>query len=267
MYTLIISAVLGVLLAVPLGATGVSNWGWAIAFGVLLFLACNTAIGLLMKKKIQGMMESVQGTLMSGQKQMQAKTNAWKFRPPGSPKAAQIEIQKMQHTFIEKALGQTGIFEPYYKWVPLLKKQVNTLKMQLHYQDRNFREVDKLMPGCLFMDPVTMSMCLARMYENKDPKLDKFFEKNAAKLRYGQGAVFYGLYAWIAVKRNDLDLALKTLLRAAKKMENDTIKRNIEILQNSKAKQFNLAGLGDEWYVLGLEEPKIKFQRQPQRPY
>lgn len=267
MLTLIISAVVGLLLMLPLGLTGTSNWGWAVAFGILLFLACNTIAGLLMKKKIKTMMDAMQSTLVNGQKQIQAKVNAWKFRPPGSPKQAQIEIQKMQHVFIEKALDQSKVFEPYYKWVPLLKKQVATLRMQLHYQDRNFSEVDKLMPHCIFMDPVSMSMRLARMYVNKENGLDKFFEKNAAKLRYGQGAVLYGLYAWIAVKNNDLDLALKTLLRASKKMENDTIKRNIELLQNSKAKQFNLAGLGDEWYALGLEEPRVKFQRQPQRPF
>ncbi|MGX8697499.1 MAG: tetratricopeptide repeat protein, partial [Prevotella sp.] len=60
--------------------------------------------------------------------------------------------------------------------------------------------------------------------------------KNAKKLRYGQGAAFYGLYAWIAVKRGKIDDAINVLLRATKKMENDTLKRNIEILQNNKPK-------------------------------
>ena len=263
MFTLILSGVLGVALMLGLGLTDTSAWGWAVLFGVLLFLSCNTIAGLFFKKRIKAIADEMQGTLLTLQKQVQAKTNAWRFRPPGSPKQAQIEMQKMQHVFIEKALGQSTAFEPYFKWVPLLRRQIATQRMQLHYQDRNFAEVDRLLPNCLFMDPISMAMGLARKYANKDPKLDEFFEKNARKLRYGQGAVFYGLYAWIAVKRGDLDAAINVLLRAGKKMENETLKRNVEVLQNNKAKQFSLAGLGDEWYALGLEEPRIKMQRMP----
>ena len=267
MLTLILSGILGVALMLGLGLTDISAWGWAVFFGVLAFLACNTAVGLMLKKRIKSLMDVIQGTLMTGQKQMQEKMNGWRFRPPGSPKQAQIEMQKMQHVVIEKALAQSNAFEPYYKWVPLLKRQIATQRMQLHYQDRNFAEVDRLLPKCLFMDPMTIAMGLARKYVNKDPKLDDFFEKGVRKLRYGQGAVIYGLYAWIAVRRDDLDAALKVLLRATKKMENETLKRNIEVLQNNKPKQFSLAGLGDEWYALGLEEPRIKMQRAPQRPF
>ncbi len=266
MLTLIFSGVLGVALMLGLSLTRISAWGWSVLFGVLLFLTCNTVAGLYFKKRIKAIADEMQGTLLSLQKQVQAKTNAWRFRPPGSPKQAQIEMQRMQHSFIEKALTQSSAFEPYFKWVPLLRRQIATQRMQLHYQDRNFAEVDRLLPHCLFMDPISMAMGLARKYANKDPKLDEFFERNARKLRYGQGAVFYGLYAWIAVKRGDLDAAINILLRAGKKMENETLKRNIEVLQNNKAKQFSLAGLGDEWYALGLEEPRIKMQRMP-RPY
>ena len=266
MFTLMLSGLLGVALMLGLGLTGTSAWGWSILFGVLLFLTCNTVAGLYFKKRIKAIADEMQGTLLTLQKQVQAKTNAWRFRPPGSPKQAQIEMQRMQHVFIEKALAQSTAFEPYFKWVPLLRRQIATQRMQLHYQDRNFAEVDRLLPHCLFMDPISMAMGLARKYANKDPTLDEFFEKNARKLRYGQGAVFYGLYAWIAVKRGDLDAAINVLIRAGKKMENETLKRNIEVLQNNKAKQFSLAGLGDEWYALGLEEPRIKMQRMP-RPY
>jgi hypothetical protein len=69
------------------------------------------------------------------------------------------------------------------------------------------------------------------------------------------------------VKRDDLDTAINVLMRATRKMENATLKRNIEVLQNNKPKQFSLAGLGDEWYALNLEEPRIKMQRGPQRPF
>ena len=267
MFTLILSGVLGLGLFLGLWRTDAAPWGWALFFGILAFLGCNTAVGLLLKNKIKKLMDQVQATLVSGQKQMQVKANVWRFRPPGSPKQAQMEMLKLQHVFVAKALEQTSVFDPYLNWVPLLGRQIATMRMQLHYQDRNYAEVDRLMPKCLFMDPISISMRLARMYVNKDPKIDAFFEKSVRKLRYGQGAVIYGLYAWIALKRDDLDSALKILLRASKKMENETLKRNIEILQNNKPKQFSLAGLGDEWYALNLEEPRIKVQRGAQRPF
>ncbi|MBQ7721289.1 MAG: hypothetical protein IJT64_00100 [Kiritimatiellae bacterium] len=273
MFTLIISAALGVALAASLKATHTSAIGWAIAFGLLLFFAVNTAIGLSLKNRIKALMDRVQGILQSGQRQVQEKTNAWRFRPPGSPKQAQIELQKMQHALIEKALAESEAFNPYFNWVPLLRRQIATMRMQLHYQDRNWSEVDKLMPQCLFLEPLTMSMRLARMYvvggkdEKSRAEMEKFFGKCAKRLRYGQGAILYALHAWTKVQDGDLDGAVATLNAATKKMENETIKRNLELLLNGKPKHFNLSGLGDEWYALALEEPRIKTQRQHQRPF
>ena len=117
------------------------------------------------------------------------------------------------------------------------------------------------MPKCLFLDPLTAAMRIARMHVNKEEGLDKFFEKQVARLRYGQGALLYSLYAWIALQCNDIDLAHKTLARATSKMENEVIKRNLEHLANNRPRQFSNAGLGDEWYALGLEEPRIRTQR------
>lgn len=273
MFTLFISAALGAALAVSLKATHTSSIGWAIALGLLLFLALNTAVGLMLKNRIKALMDRVQGVLQAGQRQVQEKTNSWRFRPPGSPKQAQIEIQKMQHALIERALDESGAFEPYFNWVPLLRRQVATMRMQLHYQDRNWAEVDRLMPKCLFLEPLTMSMRLARMYTNggRDDKareeMEKFFAKCAKRLRYGQGAILYGTYAWTKVQGGDLDGAVATLNAATKKMENETIKCNLELLLNGKPKHFNLSGFGDEWYALALEEPRIKMQRQHQRPF
>jgi hypothetical protein len=45
-------------------------------------------------------------------------------------------------------------------------------------------------------------------------------------------------------------------------MENATIKQNLEHLANNRINQFTNAGLGDEWYALHLEQPKVKTQRQ-----
>ena len=92
-------------------------------------------------------------------------------------------------------------------------------------------------------------------------------KKQTRRLRYGQGALLYALYAWILVQNQDIDGAHKVLIEAGEKMENETLKRNREHLANNRIGQFSNAGLGDEWYALHLEQPKIKMQRQRGNAY
>jgi hypothetical protein len=126
---------------------------------------------------------------------------------------------------------------------------------------RNYAEVDRLLPRCIVLDPMTAAMKLARMHVRKDPGQDKFFEKQVSRLRYGDGALLYSLQAWSLVQRGDIPAAHAVLVRAGKKMENAVIARNAEELANNRAKHFSNAGLGDEWYALGLETPRVKMQR------
>ena len=280
MYTLLITASFAIAVALALGLSGASLWGWAVLFGVLAFFAANAAIGLVMNRKIKAMMQELQVIMADGQRRMQEKTQTWRIRPPGSIKQAQLELKKLQHVFIEKALAFTDTFDRYERWSPLLSRQVATMRMQLHFQDGNDAAVDALLPKCLLLDPMTVAIAITRTYRRDgyrhetDKKgrpvpnaVDNYFEKGVVRLRYGQGALLYGLYAWIQLKEGDVDGAFATLLRADKKMENDCIKRNIEMLKNNKPKQFSLAGLGDEWYALGLEEPRLGGQRAPRRAF
>lgn len=280
MYSLLISSGIAFLLFLSLALPGVASWGWSILWGILAFLAANGLIGFYLNKKIKALMSDIQRIMIQAQKSMQEKSQTWRFRPPGSIRQAQIEMQKMQHGFIVKALEHTKNFEKYLRWSPLLSKQIATMRMQLNYQDKNFKEVDALLPKCLIIDPMTSAMAMARTYMRdgykveKDKKgnsipnkIDKYFTKATLRIRYGQGALLYGLYAWILNKEGDVDGAFKVLLNASKKMENDCINKNIELLKNNKPKHFSLSGLGDEWYALGLEEPKIKMQRNHERPY
>ncbi len=279
MYTLIISAVIAAATLLALGLPEFASWGWSVFWAILVFFASNGLIGFFISKKIKAMMKEMEGIMLDGQRRMQVKTQAWRFRPPGSVKQAQNEIFKMQHQFIEKALEYSKKFEAYKRWSPLLTRQIATMRMQLNFQDRNYKEVDALLPKCLMLDYMTVSIAIARVYQRDGYKketdkkgnpvpnaVDRYFNSGVKKLQYGQGALLYGLYAWILIKENDIDGAFKVLLKASEKMENETIKHNIELLKNNKIKHFSLAGLGDEWYALGLEEPRIKMQRV-QRPY
>lgn len=267
MLTLLISLALAAAVLLLLGLTGWFLWVWASLTAVAVFFAANFFISKKFKGEIEAKMREIQATLMRGQKAVQEKTQRWRFHPVGNPKQAMLEIQKTMQPFFDRAHEQLDGFSGYYLWVPLLKKQVSTMHMQFYFQEKNFQMVDKLLPGCIFLEPVSIAMRMTRMYLNNDPGLDKFFEKSVRKFRYGTGAVVYGLYAWIQVQKKDIDKALDVLARAVKKMDNETLSRNIDLLKNNKVKQFSLAGLGEEWYALGLEEPKVKFQRQPQRGF
>ena len=56
--------------------------------------------------------------------------------------------------------------------------------------------------------------------------------------------------------------ALAALVAAKKLSDNPTLIANYERLVNGKEKHFSNADLGELWYSLYLEEPKIKVQQQ-----
>jgi len=262
MLTVLITGLAGLFFAVVLGLTDVANWGWATFWGVLLFVAGQGVSGYLIQKKVKAAMGGVQKILEDGQKRLQFKVAQWQTRPPGSIKQAQQEIEREQRVFVERALEASKSIERFNLWAPLMGRQVATMRIQLYWMLKDFKAVDELMPKALVVDPLMAAIKLARMYMREENGLDKVFRKHTARLRYGQGALLYGLYAWILLQKKDVDGAHKVLVEACEKMESDTLKKNREHLANNRVGHFSNAGLGDEWYALHLEEPKVKMQRQ-----
>jgi hypothetical protein len=270
MLTLVLNGVLGVLLMVALGLTGAAHWGWSVFWGLLAFAAGQGATGYLFQKRVKAAMGGVQKILEDGQKRLQQKVNQWQMRPPGSLKQAQAEIEREQRVFVERALEASKGLERFNRWVPLMGRQIATLRIQLYWMLKEFKKVDELMPKALVIDPMMAALKIARMHMTGAEGIDKVFKKQVLRLRYGQGTLLYALYAWILVQKSDLDGAHKVLIQACEKMENETLKRNREHLANNRIGHFSNAGLGDEWYALHLEQPKIKMQRQSQfsgRPF
>ena len=95
--------------------------------------------------------------------------------------------------------------------------------------------------------------------------LEKFFRKKGARLRKDACVLPVCLYAWILLKQGRNEEALKVLVDAKKKTSDETLIRNWEALANGRPKQFSNAGLGDMWYALGLEEPKMPRVQQQYR--
>ena len=261
MLMLQISALFGGALGCGLGFSHAASPAWSIFWGILGFAAAQVGGSLILRSRMKKIMEGMQAIMAEGQRHLQQRANQMQLRPPGSAKQMIEEMERAQKPYLLRALERTKEFEPYHKWGSMLKRQTATVRMQLNYQLRNFAEVDRLMPECIVLDPMTTAMKLARMHVRKDPEQDKFFDKQVKRLRYGQGALIYSLQAWSLVERGDIRGAQAVLTRACEKMENETVKRNLDHLKNNRIKHFSNSGLGDEWYALGLEQPKIKFQR------
>jgi hypothetical protein len=264
MFVLIANGFFGLIVMGTLIATHAMHWGWAILLGVLSFVAGQGLIGYLLQRKVKGAMEEVQRIMVEGQKRMQQKLKLWQTRPPGSMKDAQLEMERDQKRIVEQTLEASKKLERFNGWVPLMAKQIATLRIQLYWTVKNFRKVDELMPLALYMEPMMIGVKIARLYmlDVDVAQIEKFFNKQVIKLRYGQGAVLYSMMAWIYVQQNNLDKANKVLINACEKMENEVVKRNREHLANNRPAQFSNTGLGDEWYGFHLEQPKVKQQRQ-----
>ena len=133
---------------------------------------------------------------------------------------------------------------------------------------KRFDDVDAIMPKCLFLEPQAVCMKMVRLYKKNDPAIDKFFRKKGATLKKDNCVLPALLYAWILLKQGKNDDAFTVLTNAKKKSENPVLVANWEALANGKIKQFSNAGLGEAWYALGLEMPKMqRVQQQPQYRY
>lgn len=238
--------------------------GWSIFWGVVSFGVFQGVAGFLVQKRVKAEMEKVQAILAAGQKKLQQKMNRWQMRPPGSVQAAQKEILEDTKIFVREALAQTETMRKFKYLVPMMERQIATAQFQLNWMIKDFKAVDKLMDKALFLEPTMVAMKIARMYmTGGDMKaMKKLYEKGVARTRYNGNVLLAATMSWIEVKSGDIDAAFKTLTAALKKSDNETLKRNHECLMNNRVGHFSNSGIGDTWYSLQLEEPKVRTQRQ-----
>ena len=267
MLTLIIGAVAGFIVAaicaVPNGLDW--GWGWGILPGMLAVIAVHLGISLLIRRKIKQVNNKIQELMMEVRHKVELKQQQFMRRPVGSQKMMMDVLEKEQNNGILAAVEACDMFEPFFKWNFILKKQTNTMKMAFYYQLKDYEKVDQLLPKCLLMDSQSLAMKLARLYKKKDPSLDKFFRKKCSRAKGENAVLLYSLYAWILVKQDRVADAIKTLVDARKKTDSEIITSNWEHLVNGRVKHFSNSGLGEIWYALNLEEmkaPKVKQQHQ-----
>lgn len=238
--------------------------GWSITFAILAFVVFQIVVGNLLRKRITQDMQSVQLIMVEGQKKIQAKVQRWQVNPPGSIQAAQKEIKNDMRVFVREALAQTEVLRKYRLWVPMIERQMATAQFQLNWMIEDFARVDELMPKVFMVEPTMAAMKMARlqMLEKPIEEIAAVYAKATRRVRYNQNVIVAACYSWILVKRGDVDGAFKVLTEALKKSDNEVLKQNHEHLMNNRPAHFSNSGLGDQWYALHLEEPKVRMQRQ-----
>jgi hypothetical protein len=235
---------------------------WGAVTGALVFLLVHLGILLILRKYANRQQQIVQNILIKAQNDINRQIALFQRRNPGSEKAARQILEKIQNKANSDALAATEDFKKFYIWNFMLAKQINDMKALLLFQLKDYKAVDELLPSCLLMDPQAIAIKLVRMYKNDAPGLDKFYKKKCARCKGEALAFLASIYAWILLKRGNAKEALDILLAAKPKTDHPVVMANIDRLANDKAKQYSNAGFGDPWYMLGLEEYKVKPQRQ-----
>lgn len=269
MLSLLISALVATALAVAMDAS-LASTGAIVFFSTIAFAGTFFLVGFLVRKKMSKAQGALQDSMQAAQRRMKRKVQQFQNKPGGNVKQIQRQLELDQKAMLKEGLELTKGLEPFRKWSILTGRQIATMRMQFHYQLKEFDQVDEILTTCGFlrgpmmMDPMAVAMRMARCYQNDDLEgAKKLFKRKIKWFRGDRGTLLYGLMSWIYVKVGESDEARRVLLKAKEVTGVETFSRNWEHLSNNREKSFSNAGLGDEWYSLYLETPPVpKQQRQ-----
>ena len=264
---------LGIILITAVGMlsayAGYTQWGtgWGIATGVVVMIVGWIILGLMLRRASMARQLKIQQIMEDGQNKVNRQIEMFSRRPQSSMNGIRPLIEKIQRDSTLRALEATDDFKPLYKWSPMLKKQIASMKVQLYFQLKDNKMVDTLLPQAMMMDPQTVAVQMVRMYRKDDAKLDKFYKRVINRFRGDTRAFLACVYAWMKLKKDDTGTALDALLNAKRLSDHQVLLDNIDHLTNGKVKHFSNSGFNEMWYALMLEEPKMKPQRRSGRMY
>ena len=259
MYTFVVSLIVGAVI----GYFSNVRWGigWGIVCGVFGFMLTQLVIGLTLRRRIMALQQKIQNIMTEAQNRINRQINLFQMRPPASMNAARKQLEELQNAAARKALAATDDFKPFYRWNFMLERQINVMRVQLCFQLREYKKVDALLPKTLVRDPQTAAIRLVRLYRTEAP-IDAFYRKMQRSFKSDDLAFFASVYAWMKLRQEDEAAARAALVEAKKKTDNEILLENLDRLLNGKTKHYTMSGFGDQWYALGLEEPKMKAQRR-----
>ena len=268
MLSLLISALVAIALAGALIASQVGT-GTTVFLSIAGFVGAFFLVGFLVRKKMSKVQGELQESMEAAQRRIKRKVQQFQAKPGGNVKQMQRQLEMDQKAMLSEGLELTKRLEPFRKWSLLTGRQIATMRLQFHYQLKEFGQVDGILATCGFlrgpmmMDPMTVAMRMARCYENDDLEgAKKVFKRRIMWFRGDRGALLYGLMSWIYVKVGQLDEARRILLKGKEATGVETLIRNWEHLSNDRVKSFSNAGLGEAWYGLYLETPPAPKQQR-----
>ncbi|MCH6259108.1 hypothetical protein MLD52_21305 [Puniceicoccaceae bacterium K14] len=268
MLSLLISA----LVTIALASTSIAfqaSTGMTVFLTIVGFAGAFFLVGFFVRKKMSKAQDELQEGMLAAQRRMKWKIQQFQNKPGGNVKQMQRELEKDQTAMVKKGLELTKKLEPFKKWSVIMGRQIATMRLQFHYQLKEFEKADEILATCGFlrgpmmMDPMAVAMRMARCYKNDDVAgAKKVFKSRIKWFRGDRGTLLYGLMSWIYVKVGEPDEARRILLKAKEATGVDTFTRNWEHLSNDRIKNFSNAGLGEEWYSLHLETPPMPKQQR-----
>ena len=268
MLSLLISALVAIALAGALIASQVGT-GTTVFLSIAGFVGAFFLIGFRVRKKLSKVQDELQERMQAAQGRMKRKVQQFQAKPGGNVKQMQRQLEMDQKAMLNEGLELTKRLEPFRKWSLLTGRQIATMRLQFHYQLKEFGQVDEILATCGFlrgpmmMDSMTVAMRMARCYENGDLEgAKKVFKRRIKWFRGDRGALLYGLMSWIYVKVGQPDEARRILLKAKEATRVETLIRNWEHLSNDRVRSFSNAGLGEAWYSLYLETPPAPKQQR-----
>ncbi len=268
MYSLLISALVATALASTLIASQFRT-GTTVFLSLAGFAGTFFLIGFLVRKKMSKAQSALQESMEAAQRRIQRKVQQFQNKPGGNIQQIQRQIEMDQQVMLKQGLELTKGLEPFRKWSLLTGRQIATMRLQFHYQLKEFDKVDEILATCGFlrgpmmMEPMAVAMRMARCYKNDDLEgAKKVFKRKIMWFRGDRGTLLYGLMSWIYVKVGEPDEARRVLLKAKEATGVETFMKNWEHLSNDRAKSFSNAGLGDQWYSLYLENPPVVKQQR-----
>ena len=260
---------LSILIAVIIGAgigfaagRDLQSLPWGIVCGIGGYVLTQIAVSLILRRKINALQAEIQNQMTADRERINRQLSSFQQRQPGNLNGLKQLAERLQTEVSRKLLESTERFKVFYPWSPMLERQINAMKVQLHYQLKDYAEVDRLLPKTILVDPLSLAIKLVRMYKHEDPELDKFYKKKCAGIKADNGAFLACVYAWIKLKQQNAQAALAALRAASKLSDHQVLLDNLNKLANDRKKDFSNAGFGEQWYALALEEFKPKPIRQ-----
>jgi hypothetical protein len=233
---------------------------WAVLLAVAIGIGGYIGAMLLLRRRITAIMGAIQSRITERNTVLTRKYQQLGSRG-GHPRHLMELARKDQAVIIAEALENTRRLEPYCRWIPLLDRQINAIRIQFLYQLKKFEEVDKLLPRTLMADPLLCCMKMCREYQRGDEAaLKKTYNKYRKKFKV-EATLIYSTYAWMLLRKKRVEEARQVLVDGKKATENEVIEQNWDHVTNGRPDRFSNAALGESWYALLLEEPKIPKQR------